>query len=92
MPYVKLSDGTLCHVKMGKAQGPQCAATLENGQRCRKRSGYQCDYRLPSGAGCDVHLCADHARTMGPDRHYCPPHFQMDCQQQHRKLFTALGC
>jgi hypothetical protein len=67
MPFVRLPDGGVAHVKMGKPSRRRCSSC---GTRWASR---QCDY--PKGKGtCDKHLCDGCAVTVGPDLDYCPDH------------------
>lgn len=83
MPWYRV-NGMLVHLKLGgkAAKNPPapCAARVPHERdfgitvRCCGISQYLCDFRLPSGATCDMPLCADHATQVGPDRHLCPRH------------------
>lgn len=39
-----------------------------------------CDWPLDQG-NCDRKLCKDHATEVGPDRDYCPEHFEIIINQ-----------
>lgn len=41
---------------------------------CGLAGGFQCDWKVGDGKTCDVHLCPDHATTVGEDKHLCPLH------------------
>lgn len=83
MPWYKV-NGMPVHLKLGgkAAKNPPapCAARttpanpIVPSQRCCGISQYLCDHQLPSGATCDMPLCADHATQVGTDRHLCPRH------------------
>ena len=83
MPWYRV-NGMSVHIKFsGKAaKNPPapCAArtTTANpivpSQRCCGVSVYLCDHVMPSGATCDMPLCAEHATQVGTDRHLCPRH------------------
>ena len=56
-------------------RGQKVPACSEPG--CTWRSERLCDYPLrgeKAGQTCDRPLCRRHARRVGPDRDYCPPH------------------
>ncbi len=69
MPWYRI-NGMQVHVKLGgkAAKNPPapCAARtapdnpIVPSQRCCGISVYLCDFRLPSGATCDMPLCAEH--------------------------------
>ena len=48
--------------------GPHCAM-------CDSGSEYLCDYPVGKGKTCDLPLCAEHAKEIAPNLHYCPGHF-----------------
>lgn len=83
MPWYRI-NGMQVHLKLGgkAAKNPPapCAARtapdnpIVPSQRCCGISVFLCDFRLPSGATCDMPLCAEHATRIGPDRHLCPRH------------------
>ncbi len=53
---------------------------------CRNHATFQCDFpvqratstRKAKPATCDRWLCAKHAKRVGPDRDYCPPHVRAE--------------
>ena len=80
MPWYRV-NGMSVHINMGRKRAPApCAARttpanpIVPSQRCCGVSVYLCDFKLPSGATCDMPLCAEHATQVGPDRHLCPRH------------------
>lgn len=73
MPYVRLPDGTVAHVKMAKQRQRRCCGT-EGGHPCPTAAALQCDFALGAGRTCDAYICAAHAREVGPDLHHCPKH------------------
>lgn len=36
---------------------------------------FLCDYPVGEGRTCDLPLCPECAKRVGPDRHFCPVHF-----------------
>jgi hypothetical protein len=72
MPFLRMPDGSVIHVRMTKsaakkyASGPDCKA-------CPCVADFLCDYPVGDGT-CDAPICRKHARTVGPNRHYCPWH------------------
>lgn len=70
---VKFDDGTV-------------AIVCTRGQRrvfcrwCARPRTKLCDYPLrgaKKGKTCDAPLCDAHAREVGPNQHYCPPHVEL---------------
>lgn len=47
-------------------------------ERCRwcahTPGEFQCDWKVAKGRTCDKHICAQHAKQVGPDKHLCPEH------------------
>lgn len=41
---------------------------------CHERSTKLCDFPVGRGKTCDNNVCDRHAKSMGPDRDYCPLH------------------
>lgn len=80
MPWIKLSDGTRAHVKLGGRRvnsSPFCKATPQDRSVCGKAVEYLCDHPVNGEAAtCDMPLCADHAHVVGVDRHHCPKHYK----------------
>lgn len=85
MPVYRTPGGGSMHIKFsGKlAKNPPapCAAlipreplTIGGTMRCCAISSFLCDWELSDGKTCDAPLCADHAKEIGRDRHYCPLH------------------
>jgi hypothetical protein len=92
MPMYRTALGII-HMR-GTKLPPPCAATLwiaGKEQRCAAISAYLCDYPDGGFHTCDKALCQAHAREVGKNRHYCPPHFN-DHQQTSPQggLFTGL--
>ena len=52
---------------------------------CRRWAKYACD-GTTGARSCDMPLCADHAKPIGPDAHLCPAH-----QEAQRQGELALG-
>ncbi|MEY5100128.1 MAG: hypothetical protein RJA36_2847 [Pseudomonadota bacterium] len=77
MPWYRI-NGMQVHLKLGgkAAKNPPapCAARTAPDNPIVPQQRYLCDFRLPSGATCDMPLCAEHATQIGPDRHLCPRH------------------
>jgi hypothetical protein len=67
MPFIKMPDGSVAHVRMSKPRVKSCRIPLD-GKLCRaKPADRLCD-------GCDVQLCAGcrvTVRTRGRERDFC---------------------
>lgn len=44
---------------------------------CEYEGDVLCDWPMGRGKTCDLPLCEDHARNIGPERDLCPIHFAM---------------
>ncbi|MCC7546163.1 MAG: hypothetical protein IT532_00185 [Burkholderiales bacterium] len=76
MPFYRI-NGAIVHMQGTKLPAPcGCFDPDDDGRICLALSGYQCDYPMPGPGTCDRHLCTRHAHEVGPDRHYCPQHFE----------------
>lgn len=92
MPMYRTALG-IVHMR-GTKLPPPCQAKLWIGgkeQPCAAISAFLCDHPDGGGHTCDKALCHAHAREVGHNRHYCPPHFA-DHQQANPQggLFTGL--
>jgi hypothetical protein len=47
------------------------------GPECVYDGEFLCDFPMGRGKTCDLPLCGDHAREVGPELHLCPLHFPM---------------
>ncbi len=70
--HIRLPDGTVFIVKIGKRRMPKC-------QFCRSPSSRECDYVIGwTLAGeeilCNAKMCAACARQVGEDKDFCPRH------------------
>jgi hypothetical protein len=81
MPFYKLADGTVRHMKLsGRSKPPApCVAMMKRSgetepSTCEQLSGYLCDYPISKGKTCDRPLCDAHATEISKNRHYCPDH------------------
>lgn len=56
------------------ARGRQktCEVYWNDGRRCGKPAGGQCDGPKPGGKTCDRHICKEHALHVGKNRDLCP--------------------
>ncbi|WP_199031422.1 hypothetical protein [Ralstonia sp. ASV6] len=50
--------------------GPHCAD-------CAAVGSFLCDYPVGDGKTCDRSMCGEHAHEIGPELHYCAPHYKM---------------
>lgn len=82
----EFADGTPEHVKdriiSGRpGDGPvfMCGSGVEVVPvcRCGVESSYLCDFPVGNGKTCDMNLCDDCARVVGPDKHLCDIHWHM---------------
>lgn len=73
MPFVRLPDGFVAHVKMAKPHRRRCCGT-EGGYPCPVAATIQCDYLVAKGKTCDAWVCAGHAKSVGADVDHCPAH------------------
>lgn len=82
MPFYRLKDGTRYHIKFTPRAKvpPACAARRDDDTDCGIMSGILCDWKVMPGVTCDLPLCEDHAKEVGPDKHLCPAH-QIEWQQ-----------
>jgi hypothetical protein len=70
---IRLPGGGAAIVCSGRGRKPKRCGV----PRCGAPAGFQCDYPMGARKTCDVHLCARHAREVGPDQHLCPYHYQL---------------
>lgn len=90
MPYVRLPDGTVAHVRMAKPRRRRCCGT-EGTSGCPTPATIQCDAPTAGASGtCDAWCCDAHARTVGPDQHLCPNHTGPRAIGAQDGLFTGL--
>lgn len=82
--HVRIGDSVaiVCsRTRKGKRYTPLCATCSTT------PSSFQCDWIVeraqpslldgeptPAHKTCDAHICARHARKVGPDKHLCPIH------------------
>lgn len=70
---VKLPDGTTALVRFGGKRPAKC-------RWCENDSSKLCDFVVSSPQQvthkrtCDAPMCANHAKSVGVDRDYCPVH------------------
>lgn len=55
----------------GRTRIKHCRAKRPGGVVCACMAQFECDW-----PGCDMPLCADCAREIGPDKHLCPGHHE----------------
>lgn len=92
MPFYRLPMG-IVHMKGARLPEPCGALIWIDGKeaRCLAPSEFLCDWPDGGCHTCDQALCPAHARQIGPNRHYCPKHFQDHQQSQGQgSLFTHL--
>lgn len=68
-----------CRVK-DRGDGGAFFVCGELGEHCADCAGvaeFLCDYPVGDGKTCDRPMCADHAREVAPDVHYCDAHHKM---------------
>jgi len=80
MPFFRMPDGSVCHVRMAKGRSRRCTVCKFQTVQVRLR---ECDFLLPNGKTCDKLMCIDCAHHVGPNRDLCPEHFL------HREGMTA---
>ena len=84
MPYVRLSNGVVAHIKMAKSRRRRCVGT-EGGHPCPVAATRQCDHPVGTGKTCNAWICSSHAIVVGPNIDHCPDHVA-----SQRGLFTGL--
>lgn len=65
---IPMPGGLTAIVCRGRGRRPKKCAW------CSEASLFQCDWKMSAGGTCDLHLCADHALEVGPEKHLCPTH------------------
>lgn len=67
--WIRLDDGTLVHLNMGRSRPPaKC-------QFCKTRAHTKlCDHRLGASGTCDAKMCDECAKNVGPEQDLCPKH------------------
>lgn len=80
MPFVRLPDGTVVHIRTAKPRRHRCSAA-----GCLTPATIQCDYPRGNGRTCDAWCCPAHAVSVGPDLDHCPGHAHVQAG-----LFTEL--
>jgi hypothetical protein len=83
MPYVRLPNGFVAHVKMAKKRRRPCCGS-EGGSPCPTPATIQCDFLVASGRTCDAWCCEAHAKHVGEYQDLCPDH------TGQARLFTDL--
>ena len=71
MTFIRLSNGTVAHVRMAKPRGRRCKVCDHLTAPAWLR---ECDFVLPNGKTCDLLMCSNCAEATGPDTDLCPAH------------------
>jgi len=71
MPFLRMTDGTVIHVRMAGPKRRRC--TFCDGLTPQNRLR-ECDFLQPDGRTCDRLMCATCAHQVGPNKDWCPTH------------------
>jgi hypothetical protein len=83
MPFYRVPNLGLVHFKIGgkRLHDAPCRAPFEwqhlgtTYHHCCKASAFLCDAPVgDEGKTCDMPICSEHAKQIGPDEHLCPKH------------------
>lgn len=73
MPYVRLGDGLVAHVRMARPRRRRCCGR-EGSYPCPTPATQQCDFLVAPGRTCSAWICVGHAKHVGRDQDLCPDH------------------
>ncbi len=87
MPFVRMPDGTVVHVRMAQPRRRRCSFCDGLTPEHRLR---ECDFKLPDGKTCDRLMCAQCAKRVGVDTDLCPLHAQADPKQTEEDRWAEI--